>query len=198
MKLSLSYKRDKVEGQYDAIIIGSGLGGMTTGAFMAKEGKKVLVLERHYEPGGFTHVFKRRGYEWDVGVHYIGNVHKPTMIKKMFDYITDEPIEWADMGDVYDKMMFGDKVYEYRKGREEFLAQMKTYFPAPKDQKAIDDYMELVIATQAIQRNYFIEKTFPKPLAWMLGNTMRKKAIAANRTTLETLSELTDNKELQL
>ena len=31
-----------------------------------------LVLEKHYEAGGYTHVFKRKGYEWDVGVHYIG------------------------------------------------------------------------------------------------------------------------------
>jgi all-trans-retinol 13,14-reductase len=59
-KSSKSYKQDKITGQYDAIIIGSGLGGMSTAAFLAKEGKKCLVLERHYTPGGFTHVFNRR------------------------------------------------------------------------------------------------------------------------------------------
>ena len=41
---------------------------------MARDGKTVLVLERHYTAGGFTHVFKRKGYEWDVGIHYIGGV----------------------------------------------------------------------------------------------------------------------------
>ena len=54
------------------IVIGSGMGGMTTAAMLSKLGKKVLVLEQHYIPGGFTHTFKRKGYEWDVGVHAVG------------------------------------------------------------------------------------------------------------------------------
>ena len=36
--------------------------------------RPVLVLEQHYVPGGFTHMFKRPGYEWDVGVHYVGEM----------------------------------------------------------------------------------------------------------------------------
>ncbi len=195
-KLTRSYKRDKIEDNYDAIIIGSGLGGMTTAAFLAKEGKKVLVLERHYVAGGFTHVFKRRGYEWDVGVHYIGEMHRQTMIKKLFDYICDEPIEWADMGEVYDKMIFGDDVYDYVKGREQFIAKMKGYFPAPEDQKSIDDYVNLVYETQRNQKEFFMEKAMPNTLSWMVGNRMRKKALKGNRTTLEVLSELTNNKKL--
>ena len=76
MSSTKSYKQDKIQGNFDAIIIGSGLGGMATAAFLAKEGKKVLVLEKHYTPGGFTHVFTRRGYEWDVGLHYVGEVNR--------------------------------------------------------------------------------------------------------------------------
>ncbi|HRH63671.1 MAG TPA: NAD(P)-binding protein, partial [Bacteroidia bacterium] len=59
---------------YDAIVIGSGLGGLTTAALMSMEQKRVLVLERHYVPGGFTHAFKRKNFKWDVGVHYVGQV----------------------------------------------------------------------------------------------------------------------------
>ncbi|MBK7149868.1 MAG: NAD(P)-binding protein [Bacteroidetes bacterium] len=63
---------------------------MATTAFLAKENKRVLVLERHYTPGGFTHVFTRKEYEWDVGVHYVGDVHRETTeLHKMFNYITD-------------------------------------------------------------------------------------------------------------
>ena len=59
-----SYKKPlQLEEQYYAIIIGTGMGSLTTAAFLAKEGKKVLLLERHYTAGGFTHVFKRKGYE---------------------------------------------------------------------------------------------------------------------------------------
>jgi all-trans-retinol 13,14-reductase len=60
------YTSEYSKHKYDAIIIGSGLGGLTTAAILAKEGKKVLVLERHFKGGGFTHVFKRKKYEWDI------------------------------------------------------------------------------------------------------------------------------------
>ena len=62
---------------YDAVVIGSGIGGLTTAALLSKLGKRVCVLEQHYTAGGYTHSYEREGYEWDVGVHYIGEVHKP-------------------------------------------------------------------------------------------------------------------------
>ena len=99
-----SYKRKpKIYENYDAIIIGSGIGSLSTAALLSKEGKKVLVLERHYVAGGFTHVFKRKGYEWDVGIHYIGEVQNQySPIRKMFDYISNKKIKWEDMGEVYE------------------------------------------------------------------------------------------------
>lgn len=70
MKVGTGYKQTKISGDYDAIIIGSGMGGLATAGCLAKhEGQRVLVLERHYTAGGFTHTFRRPGYEWDVGVH---------------------------------------------------------------------------------------------------------------------------------
>src|SRR5690606_29137661 len=97
MKLTQSYKQAKVEGKFDVIIIGSGIGGLTTAVFLAKAGKKVLMLERHYTAGGFTHMFKRKDYEWDVGIHYIGEVHKPSsVLSQVFDYLCDGQLQWAD------------------------------------------------------------------------------------------------------
>ncbi len=193
--MTLSYKRDKIEGKFDAIVIGSGLGGLSTAAFLAKRGKKILVLERHYTAGGYTHVFKRRGYEWDVGVHYVGDVHHPkTMMNRIFNYICDKPIEWADMGEVYDKMFFGKKVYNYKKGKKAFAEQMKEYFP--HEAEAIDQYIDLIYQAQASQRNYFAEKALPKPLKWVLSNRWRKKALKHNATTLEVLSSFIRDKKL--
>lgn len=60
---------------YDAIVIGSGIGGMAAAGLLAGVAhKRVLVLEKHTEPGGQTHVFRRDGASWDVGVHYVGAV----------------------------------------------------------------------------------------------------------------------------
>ncbi len=146
-------------------------------------------------PGGFTHVFKRRGYEWDVGVHYIGDVHRPgTMLNKMFHYICDTPINWVDMGPVYDKMIFGDKVYDYRKGKQAWMDQMKEYFP--EESEAIDKYMQLILDTQRDQRTFFMERALPGAVSAIIGNSLRKKALKRNTTTLEVLQEITSNKKL--
>jgi all-trans-retinol 13,14-reductase len=62
--------------EWDAIVVGSGPGGLTTAACLGSSGKRVLVLERHDVAGGNTQVFRRHHgddwYEFDVGVHYIG------------------------------------------------------------------------------------------------------------------------------
>ena len=125
-----SYKKPhQLEEQYDAVIIGTGMGSLTSAAFLAKEGKKVLLLERHYTAGGFTHVFKRKGYEWDVGIHYIGEVQKEnSALRKMFDYISNGKLLWADMGEIYDQIIIGDKKYNFVKGVDALKDQLTQYF----------------------------------------------------------------------
>ena len=61
-------------------------------------------------PGGFTHVFHRPGYEWDVGVHYLGEVNDPASgIRAVFDDLTDGTLQWQPMPDVYDRLVLGDR-----------------------------------------------------------------------------------------
>ena len=198
MKPIDSYKRQKPEGNYDAIIIGSGIGGLTAAAIMAKHDKRVLVLEKHYTAGGYTHVFKRRGYEWDVGVHYIGEVHRPHhLLAKLFDYISDGQLEWADLGEVYDKIIFGDEIYEFRKGKAQFAAGLKEKFPDPDDQRAIDDYIDLVYKAQRGSQLFFAERALPPLVGKLAGKAMRKGMMQfAERTTMEVLTSITNNPKL--
>ena len=139
MRIGTSYKQHPgIDENWDAIVIGSGIGGLSVAATLSKlEGKRVLVLERHYTAGGFTHTFRRPGYEWDVGIHYIGGVSHPKAIaRRLFDFLTDGELDWADMGEVYDRIILGDRAYDFVKGVEPFRAKMHEYFPSDKD--AID------------------------------------------------------------
>ncbi len=192
-----SYKKNPtLANSYDAIIIGSGMGSLTTAAILSKEGQKVLVLEKHYTAGGFTHVFKRKGYEWDVGIHYIGDVQRPTsVVKKVFDYVTDAQLKWADMGDVYDKIIIGERTYDFVKGTTNFKEKLHQYFPNEK--KAINSYVSLVFEATKASQSFYMEKAVPKFISTLLGNKMRKPFLKfSDKTTYEVLSSITKNEEL--
>ncbi len=192
-----SYKKQpQLSNKYDVIVIGSGIGSLTTATLLAKSGKKVLILERHYTAGGFTHIFKRKNYEWDVGIHYIGEVQRPnSAIKKLFDYITDKKLQWADMGEVYDRVIIGDKTYDFVKGVTNFKAQIKAYFP--EEGPAIDRYVDLVFQVNKAMGKFYINKTLPQWVSSFLGTFLTKKYLKfTDQTTYEVLSSLTKNEAL--
>lgn len=181
---------------YDAIVIGSGIGGLTTAALLAKLGKRVCVLEQHYTAGGYTHSYEREGYEWDVGVHYIGEVHKPwSMIRRVFDVISDGQLEWAPMDARYDRIILGDKTYDYVAGREEFKAEIKQHFP--EEAAAIDRYVELLSEVSAKVPRFFAGQALPRTLG-MLYSKLRRRLLPAYffQTTREVLEGLTQNQQL--
>ncbi len=191
------YRKHDPSEAYDALVIGSGLGGLTAAAMLARHGgKRVLVLEKHYAPGGFTHVFRRRGYEWDVGLHYIGRVADRTSgTRRMYDHLTEGRLDWASMGEVYDQIVIGDEAYDYVAGPERFAARMKDYFPA--EAGAIDRYMSLLRKVPKWSTLYFGEKVVPDAVAAIGGRLMRYPFLRwARRTTREVLEGLTCDQKL--
>ncbi|MDA9120632.1 NAD(P)/FAD-dependent oxidoreductase [Flavobacteriales bacterium] len=197
MAIGTPWKRlDKKDG-YDAIVIGSGLGSMTFGSIMAQMGKKVLLLEKHYVPGGFTHIFKRKEYEWDVGIHYVGDVHKDfTFISILFAYITEHKLKWQEMDEVYDRIILGDKSYDFKAGKENFIEMLYERFPG--EEAAIDEYIKTVYAATGTNRKFFQERALPSILSKLIGGRLTKKYYEwSDKTTSEVLDGITDNKELK-
>jgi len=76
--------------KYDVIVIGAGIGGLTCGAYLSKDGLKVLVMEQHRLSGGYCGSFKRGDFTFDVGVHYLGSCSKGRMLSKVFNELEIE------------------------------------------------------------------------------------------------------------
>lgn len=190
------YKNFKGKEKFDTIIIGSGISGLALGSILSKANHKVLVLERHYTPGGLTHTFTRNDYEWDVGVHYVGEVGTTTILKKAYDYVCETPIEWTDMGDVYERVYFGDKSYEFRKGEQNFLDYFSNLFPDEKE--SLKKYVQLLIELEIISRGYYMEKVIPNFASWLIGKWLRKKYIKiAEKSTKEVMDGFFKDKKLK-
>ncbi len=189
------YRSTRVDADYDVIVIGSGIGGLCSAALLSQMGKKVLVLEQHYTAGGFTHAYEREGYEWDVGVHYIGDMGRKSQGRGLFDYISGGQLKWAEMDPVYDRIILGDEHFDFVAGKENFKNSLKLQFP--DDTVAIDQYVDLVMTTTKYMAAVSQTKAMPRPLAKLMSLSSKNKfPDYALDSSYNVLKGLTDNEKL--
>jgi all-trans-retinol 13,14-reductase len=192
-----SYKHAALDDKWDVVVIGSGIGGLTAAVLLSVHGgKRVLVLERHYAMGGFTHTFRRPDYEWDVGLHYIGQVQDPaSSVRRAFDHVTEGKVRWNAMPEVYDQIIAGGQKFDLARGLEQFRETMKGYFPG--EIRAIDKYIAAVQSSNRASGLYYAEKAVPRLVSSIAGGVMRAPFLRwATRTTGDVLRGLTSNREL--
>ncbi|MEX2961858.1 phytoene desaturase family protein [Microbulbifer sp. TYP-18] len=196
LRIGRRYRATRLDPPYDAIVIGSGIGGLTTAALLSAVGRKVLVLEQHYTAGGFTHAYDRNGYEWDVGIHYIGDVGEhPTMVRKLFDFLSDGQLKWAPMDRTYDRIFLGDQQFDLRAGPEAFISGFLERFPG--EERALREYLKRVSAVGRAMPLVTMEKLLPLWCGPLL-SLIKKWSLPPylHKTTYEVLRELTDNETL--
>nr|XP_020649644.1 all-trans-retinol 13,14-reductase-like [Pogona vitticeps] len=139
--LKRGFSLDAVPSNLDAIVIGSGIGGLSVAVVLAKAGKRVLVLEQHGKAGGCCHTFKQKGFEFDVGIHYVGEVHENSMTRMIMDQLTNGQLDWVQLEDPYDVITLGNKDYELYSGKKAFVEELERQFP--KEKEAIEKFMRL-------------------------------------------------------
>ena len=128
---------------FDAIVIGSGMGGLAAAAYMAKGGMRPLVLEQHFAPGGNAQTFRRkRMFDFDVGLHYIGDCGPgglfPTMMEQLG--IADR-VEFVPMDqDGFDTFLAPDLKFRAPAGWERYRQRLHETFP--QETRAIDRYLD--------------------------------------------------------
>lgn len=172
---------------YDAIVIGSGMGALAFAAIMAKLRKwRVLVLERHFKIGSFTHTFSRPGgWTWDVGVHYVGEMGKGMSGRKLFDFITDGGVDWAPLPDVYDVFVYPGLTLKVPKGRANFERALIEAFP--EERRAIAQYFRDIQSAAGWFSRHVMAMVTPQPISWIVQAVNRLSESSALQTTQQYL-----------
>ena len=174
-RIGSSYKQlspGQLDGAWDAIVIGSCIGGLACAALLAKHaGQRVLVLERHSTAGGFTHTFTRPGFEWDVGVHYLGQLEEGTPVRMLFDEITTGEIEWARMPDAYDRVVLPSGSYDLVAGGRRFVDSLASRFPGRR--RDLERYVDTVLAATRGGAPFFVDRALPRRLSTLVGPLLR-------------------------
>jgi phytoene dehydrogenase-like protein len=146
---------------WDAIVVGSGAGGLTTAACLGSAGQRVLVLERHDVAGGNTQVFRRHHgddwYEFDVGVHYIGECGPNGLFTNVFnglgigDRLKFRPLD----PDGFDTLAFPDFTFRVPASWDEYAQRLVDRFP--NDRAGIERCLDVLRSVAEESRMMFGE-----------------------------------------
>jgi phytoene dehydrogenase-like protein len=127
--------KDRAREKWDAIVVGSGLGGLACAAYLCASGRRTLVLEGHYVAGGNSQAFRRsirgRDYEFDVGVHYIGECGRDGIITSILrgvglaERVVFRPLD----PDGFSTLIFPDLTFRVPAGWDRYRARLLEAFP---------------------------------------------------------------------
>jgi all-trans-retinol 13,14-reductase len=129
--------------KYDVIIIGSGPGGLSAGLCLAHEGRKVLILEQHYVPGGWCHSFYLNGQRFSPGVHYVGRMEKGQSTANLFEGlgIANDLVFFKQNAGGYDNIMVGNEKIPLAATFEKMYESLAIRFPHEK--KRLKRYLNI-------------------------------------------------------
>ena len=185
------------EGEFDVIVVGSGMGGMTTAVALSRMGRKVLLLEQAQTIGGLTHAFSRNGFTWDVGLHYCGTFGRDQLAGRILNWLSDGAIEFRSVGTVYDILHFPEG-FEIPVARPAvaYKTELKEQFPDSAAE--IDTYFEALLSAEETMHSLAAERAMPESFrnAHRWWNKKRFQRWCG-RTTSEVIADIVTDPKLR-
>ena len=175
----------QAKSSYDIIVIGSGLGGLTSANRLANSGHSVLLLEHHHRLGGLATWFKRNGHIFDISLHGFPYGMVKTCKKYWNKEITDSIVQLKDI--VFDNPQFTLKTTF---DREDFTSILENKFKIPSSVindffnrvKAMNFYDDQDMTTKELFEIYFpgrtdVHRLLMEPITYANGSTLEDPAI---------------------
>ena len=113
--------------EYDVVVIGAGIGGLVCGAYLAKNGKRVKILEQHYVPGGCCSSFSRKGFLFDAGVVHVAGGKESGAFQRVLSALDmEDEIEFREQ---HLRFVFPDVHLDSTRDLKELPRKFQEMFP---------------------------------------------------------------------
>ena len=191
---------------FDVILIGGGTSALVAASIMSRHGYKVALFEQHTKLGGGCHTFKKGRFEFDTGLHYVGDMKGDENFCQLLDQLTEGQITWYPMDERFDKVEIGDpekrdnfKTIDIYGGYEKWKTKLSEQFPGYE--AVFDRLLEIMKSGRDVSVFFAILKMAPEFVSKRLSSVpLGKKYQLWKRyfrtTAKDAFSKITSNKEV--
>jgi phytoene dehydrogenase-like protein len=181
--------------EYDAIVIGSGIGGLAAATRLIQRDHSVLLLEAASRFGGYIGPLIFEDYAFDIGIHYLGKLGPGDAFRKLLDELGLEEFDFLELDpESIDRYIFPDYEFHFCRGREQLADRLIRDFPG--EEKGIRQFLDITEKVdQAMMPEIMVRNNFMSWIPYLITHPVMLKY--GRMTYQDVLDRITTNKKLQ-